>query len=103
MAKAGSNRDPSMHLAVDGCSHDPQVPLDQKVMYLFSAVAKKLELARWVEGDCQTLAATESLVPAAPDSKFRRHLSAPAKDCFGLSPGFGPAAVGLHQPVSEVA
>ena len=73
-AKVGSNRDPSMHLAADGCNHDPQVPLDHKVKYLFLAAAKRL--ARWDKGDCHTHAATKSLSSAAPDPKFRRNLSA---------------------------
>ena len=50
------------------CSHGPLVPPDLKVKYLFLAVAGKL--ARWDKGDCHTPAATKSLVPIAPDSKF---------------------------------
>ena len=61
-------------MADSKCSHDLLVPPAMKV--------KKLNLARWYEGDCQTPGATKSLVPAAPAKKFRRRLS--ATTCFDL-------------------
>ena len=55
---------------------DQQIPPVPKVKN-YLAAAKGL--ARLDEGDCHTPLTTKSLVPAAPDSKFRRFLSAPTK------------------------